>query len=115
MSKASVIRETTEKMQNLGTYKPEFDDLIARYAEIAEKYKKMSKNVKNIEDITVSSAAGTEKMNPVVRVVLDLRKDLTAMEDRLLLSPKEYYKIFSPEAVDDKDSGIKDILEKIKD
>ena len=59
MSKASVIRSTTEKMQILGTYKPEFDDLIARYAEMLEKYSKFVKKVKGEDDISTKSAAET--------------------------------------------------------
>lgn len=115
MSKIKIINETTEKMQNLGTYRPYFDDLIARYAEIVEKYQKMAKNIKNLSDITTESAAGTEKMSPLARAVADLRRDMVSMEDRLLLTPKEYYKIFPPDNGDRDGNGLKEILEKIKD
>ena len=88
MSKASVIRSTTEKMQILGTYRPEFDDLIARYAEMVEKYSKFAKKVKGDDDISTESAAGTSKLSPMVRVVSDLRRDILMMEVGALMVGK---------------------------
>lgn len=115
MSKASVIKSTTEKMQILGTYKPEFDDLIARYAEMVEKYSKTAKKLKDDEDFSTKSAAGTSKLSPAVRVVSDLRRDILIMEDKLLLTPREYYKVFPPAVEEKKSDRIKEILEQIKD
>lgn len=114
MSKASIIKSTTEKMQILGTYRPEFDDLIARYAEMVEKYSKFAKKVKGDDDISTESAAGTSKLSPMVRVVSDLRRDILMMEDKLLLTPREYYKVFPPATGEDKSNKIKEILEAIK-
>jgi len=114
MANNKLINETIEKMQILGTYKPEFDDQIARYADMVKKYLKMSKKVQKTDDILTESAAGTIKMSPVAKVVTDLRRDIMAMEDRLLLTPREYYKIFQTEP-DEEDDSLKDILEKIKD
>ncbi|MBR0455656.1 MAG: P27 family phage terminase small subunit [Firmicutes bacterium] len=115
MSKASIIKSTTEKMQILGTYRPEFDDLIARYAEMVEKYSKFAKKVKGDDDISTESAAGTSKLSPMVRVVSDLRRDILIMEDKLLLTPREYYKVFPPTVEEKKNDRIKEILEQIKD
>ena len=102
-------------MQNLGTYKPEFDDLIVRYAEMVEKYSKFAKKLKGDDDIATKSAAGTSKLSPVVRVVSDLRRDILMMEDKLLLTPREYYKVFPPVIEDEENDRLKEILEKIKD
>ena len=114
MSKASIIKSTTEKMQSLGTYRLEFDGLIARYAEMVEKYAKIAKKLKGDDDIATKSAAGTSKLSPTVRVISDLRRDILIMEDKLLLTPREYYKVFPP-TEEKKDNRLQEILEAIKD
>lgn len=114
MSKVAVIKKTTEKMQSLGTYKPEFDDLIARYAEMVDKYTKFAKKLKTDNDLSTKSAAGTEKMSPIARMTSDLRRDIIMLEDKLLLTPREYYKVFPP-AEEPQNDRIQEILEAIKD
>ena len=107
--------KTTEKMKNLGTYLPEFDDEIKRYASFVAEYEILSPLVKGPDDITTSSAAGTEKTSPMVRMLENLRRDIMQEEDKLLLTAREYYKIFPPEGSgDDKAEKLQSILEKIK-
>lgn len=109
-------RKTTEKMKNLGTYLPEFDDEIKRYAAFLAEYELLSPMVKGPEDITTSSAAGTEKTSPIVRALENLRKDIMQEEDKLLLTAREYYKLFPPEGTgDDKAEKLQSLLEKIKE
>ena len=109
-------RKTTEKMKNLGTYLPEFDDEIERYAGFLADYELMSPYVKGPEDVTTTSAAGTEKTSPIVRTLETLRKDIMIEEDKLLLTAREYYKLFPPEGTDeDKAEKLKSILKKIKE
>jgi len=108
-------RNTTEKMKKLGTYLPEFDDEIKRYSALVAEYETMTTLVKGPEDIAVSSAAGTEKTSPLVRMIENLRKDIMQEEDKLLLTAREYYKLFPPEGTgDDKAEKLQSILEKIK-
>lgn len=114
MSKTAIVKSTTEKMQSLGTYRVEFDSLIVRYAEMVEKYAKYAKKIKSDEDLSTESAAGTSKMSPIARVLSDLRRDILMMEDKLLLTPREYYKVFPP-TEEDKDNRLHEILEAIKD
>lgn len=107
--------KTTEKMKNLGTYLPEFDDEIKRYASFLAEYELLSPLVKGPEDITTASAAGTEKTSPIVRMLENLRRDIMQEEDKLLLTAREYYKLFPPEGTgDDKAEKLQSILEKIK-
>lgn len=108
-------QKTTEKMKNLGTYLPEFDDEIKRYASLLAEYEILSPEVKSLEDISTSSAAGTEKTSPLVRLLENLRRDIMQEEDKLLLTAREYYKLFPPEGTsDNKAEKLQSILEKIK-
>lgn len=108
-------RNTTEKMKNLGTYLPEFDDEIKRYAGYVADYELLSPEIKGPGDMTCESAAGTEKTAPLVRIIENLRKDIMMEEDKLLLTAREYYKLFPPEGSgDDKAEKLQSILEKIK-
>ena len=109
-------RKTTEKMKNLGTYLPEFDDEIKRYAGYVADYELLSPMVKGPADVTTASAAGTEKTSPFVRTLENLRKDIMQEEDKLLLTAREYYKLFPPEGTgDSKAEKLQSILEQIKD
>lgn len=108
-------RNTTEKMKNLGTYLPEFDDEIKRYANLVADYELFLPEVRGPEDMVTASAAGTEKTSPIVRIIENLRKDIMIEEDKLLLTAREYYKLFPPEGTgDDKAEKLQSILEKIK-
>ena len=108
-------RKTTEKMKNLGTYMPEFDDEIKRYAEYVADYELLLPEIKSPDDMVTESAAGTEKTSPIVRIIENLRKDIMMEEDKLLLTAREYYKLFPPEGSgEDKAEKLQSILEKIK-
>lgn len=107
--------KTTEKMKNLGTYLPEFDDEIKRYAALVADYELTSPLIRGQEDITTKSAAGTEKTSPIVRLRENLRRDIMQEEDKLLLTAREYYKLFPPEGIgNDKTEKLQSILEKIR-
>lgn len=109
-------QKTTEKMKNLGTYLPEFDDEIKRYAELLTEYENLAPSVKSPEDMVTTSAAGTEKTSPMAIMLNNLRKDIMQEEDKLLLTAREYYKLFPPEGSgEDKAEKLQSILEKIKD
>ena len=109
-------KKTTDKMKSLGTYLPEFDDEIKRYAGYVAEYEILSPEVKTPEDITTASAAGTAKTSPIVRTLENLRKDIMLEEDKLLLTAREYYKLFPPEGTgDDKAEKLQSILEMIKE
>lgn len=108
--------KTTEKMKNLGTYLPEFDDEIKRYAGYLADYELLSPKIKGPDDMVCKSAADTEKTSPLVRIIENLRKDIMMEEDKLLLTAREYYKLFPPEGSgDDKVEKLQSILEKIKE
>lgn len=108
-------QKTIEKMKNLGTYLHEFDDEIKRYAGYVADYEILSPEIKGPEDMTTESAAGTEKTSPLVRIIENLRKDIMMEEDKLLLTAREYYKLFPPEGSgDSKEEKLQSILEKIK-
>lgn len=110
-------QKTTEKMKKLGTYLPEFNDEINRYATFMADYELMSPMIRGPEDISTVSAAGTEKTSPMVRMLENLRKDIMQEEDKLLLTAREYYKLFPSEKIgdDNKAEKLKDILKKIKE
>lgn len=88
-TKQSVIKETIKNMKELGTYKPQFDQLIHIYAEIVLQYLKA---VKDFEDsgqlYETETAAGNPKKSGIVSAMESLRKDILQYSDRLCLNPR---------------------------
>lgn len=88
-TKQTIIKETVKNMKELGTYKPQFDQLIHIYAEIVLQYLKA---VKDFEDsgqlYETETAAGNPKKSGIVSAMESLRKDILQYSDRLCLNPR---------------------------
>ena len=80
--KYQIVKKTKENMQNLGTYKKEFEPTIRRYADVRIQYdslnKSIAKSLKNSDDIPAS----------YFKSVDNLQKQLLVLEDTLGLTPK---------------------------
>ena len=74
--KDTIRKNTVEKMKRMGTYKPEYDDVIGIYAELLEQYRLLTleyqKRGYRYEESTLEA----------------LRRDILQYSDRLKLNPK---------------------------
>lgn len=80
--KYQIVKKTKENMQNLGTFKKEFEPTIRRYADVRIQYdslnRSIAKSLKNSEDIPPS----------YFKSIDNLQKQLLVLEDTLGLTPK---------------------------
>ncbi len=84
---------TIKKMQQLGTYKSEFEPTIERYVKLSKEYKKIYADYeKNKYNCVVEGASG-EKKSPVVSTLESLRRDILNLEDALGLTPRGLLKL----------------------
>ncbi len=87
--KDTIRKNTVEKMKKMGTYKPEYDDVIGIYAELLEQYRRLTQEYQNggyrYEE---STADGGAKKSPIVSTLEALRRDILQYSDRLKLNPK---------------------------
>mgnify|MGYP001625377341 FL=1 len=76
-------------MEQLGTYRPEYDPIITAYVDLWEQYIAVQKRLKRSRyKSSVESAQGTQKKSYDVGQHEALRKDILAYSDRLRLNPK---------------------------
>lgn len=84
-----IFDRTVEQMKSLGTYKPEYNDIIYTYAELREQYIIITERFeKSRYRLQTKSAQGGMKKAPIVATLESLRKDILAYSDRLCLNPK---------------------------
>ena len=84
-----IFDQTVLQMKNLGTYKPEYNDIIYTYAELREQYIIITERFeKSRYRLQTKSAQGGYKKSPIVATLESLRKDILAYSDRLCLNPK---------------------------
>lgn len=84
-----IFEETKDAMQELGTYKPEFDPIIGIYSELREQYEIITERFEhNGYRLQTKSEKGGMKKSPVIATLENLRKDILAYSDRLCLNPK---------------------------
>lgn len=89
MKKATIKKQTVEKMKSLGVYKPEFDTAVDVYSGLCEQYDILYKRFEDSGfEISVQTSDGGEKKSPIVTTLESLRKDILLYTDRLCLNPK---------------------------
>lgn len=82
-----------KKMIALGVYKPEFDETIDRYVELATEYATIyAAYVEGGYKCETETANGVKK-SPVVTTLESLRRDMLAVEDALGLTPRGLLKL----------------------
>ena len=84
----TIKQQTIKQMKNLGTYKPEYDAIIAVYAEIREQYERLTKIFKETGYKFDENTENGTKKAPIVATLESLRKDILQYSDRLCLNPK---------------------------
>lgn len=88
-----VITKTKSRMKKVGTYLPEFDASIERYADLVVQYDILKEQWYDsgctiTEEYTNKSGATNERKTPVYLAMETLRKDLETMENLFGLTPK---------------------------
>lgn len=107
----SVITKTKRRMKNAGTYLPEFDASIERYADLMVQYdilkeKWYASGCAITEEYTNKAGATNERKTPVYLAMEMLRKDLTEMENLFGLTPKGLKQIRSKGLEGKKESAL---------
>lgn len=87
---SKTVKETIRRMTELGTYKPEFHDIILIYAGLLDQYQTGLIAWQTIGQgkIEVEAANGATKKSPYLTMLETLRKDIVVYSDRLGLNPK---------------------------
>ena len=89
--------EVKAAMQELNTYKPEYDPIINVYVDLWEQYDAVQKRLKKSRyKSSVEGSLGTQKKSYDVGQHEALRKDILAYSDRLRLNPKAMMDAPSP-------------------
>ena len=93
MDKQYYINLTIQQMKALGTYKPEFDEIIYVYAGLLHQYKTFESQFEEsgykIEEAYTNKAGATNMRKvPLYTAMESLRKDLANYSDRLGLNVK---------------------------
>lgn len=88
-----IYKKTIEDMQTLGTFKPEFDAPVRRYAELRIQYEILSdkwyeNGCEVTEDYTNKSGATNQRKTSLYLAMETLRKELIDMENLFGLTPK---------------------------
>lgn len=93
LNKESIKKQTVKKMQKLGVYKAEFDDVIDIYAGLCSQYRRLEIDFeKSGSTYTALTNSGDAKKSPIVSSMENLRKDILLYSDRLRINPKAFMK-----------------------
>lgn len=89
MTSEMIRAKTIDKMKSLGTYKPEFEDVITVYADTVRQYHQAYEQfVKEGALYEVMTESGSTKKSGLASALEVLRKDIGTLSDRLMLNPK---------------------------
>ena len=89
----AVFNETVKSMESLGTYRPEFDTVIRRYAEMRVQFNTLNEQwakegFRITEEYTNNSGATNERKTALYTTIEKLRTELTDLENILGMTPK---------------------------
>lgn len=113
-----IIAVTKARMESVGTYMPEFDASIDRYADLSLQYKMISEEwfsdgCKLTEEYTNKAGATNRRKTPVYLAMETIRKELTEMENILGLTPKGLRQIRSKGLEGKKESALGQALKEL--
>lgn len=90
ITKDTIRAQTVRAMRAMNTYREEYDPIIDLYSGLREQYERLSREYEDGKSYRYSTptADGGEKKSPLSLTVENLRKDILAYSDRLMLNPK---------------------------
>ncbi len=111
-----IQNKTIKNMKSLGTYKPEFDAPVRRYAELSYQFDKLNdkwyeQGCEITEEYTNKSGATNLRKTALYLAIENLRKDLIDMENLFGLTPKGLKAIKSKELEKQNSSKLDSVLE----
>lgn len=88
-----IYKKTVANMKALGTFKPEFDAPVSRYADMSVQYdtlleKWYDEGCEITEEYTNKAGATNQRKTPLYMALEVLRKELTDMENLFGLTPR---------------------------
>ncbi len=115
-SKITRIRnQTIENMRKLGTFRPEFEVTVQRYAEMRVQYEALSEKwydsgCEITEEYTNKAGASNQRKTALYMSMETLRKELTEMENLFGLTPKGLRGIRAKGLEEKKESALAKLL-----
>ncbi|MBO0962504.1 P27 family phage terminase small subunit [Neobacillus sp. MM2021_6] len=93
-----IIKQVNEDMENVGTYRPQFDRTVRTYAEMSYDYKILMRqfeesNDQFIEEYTNKSGATNAMTTAIYSEIKMIRKEMVSYESILGLTPAGLKKI----------------------
>lgn len=91
--KKKIYKKTRASMEEVGTFRPEFDPTVERYAELRAQFQELNQQWYDsgceITEEYTNKAGATNKRKTALYLALEaLRKELTEMENIFGLTPK---------------------------
>lgn len=78
-------------MKELGTYKTQYNQVIEVYADMLYQYNILSKKFEEEDfEVVIKTERSGGKKTPILASMENLRKDIGAYSDRLMLNAKTY-------------------------
>lgn len=113
-----IYNKTVENMQVLGTFKPEFDAPVRRYAELRIQYDILSdkwyeEGCQITEDYTNKSGATNQRKTSLYMSLETLRKELIELENLFGLTPRGLRAIKAKGLDGKKESALDKALQKM--
>lgn len=121
--KAKITRlynKTVENMREIGTFKPEFEAPVKRYAELSIQYEILSdkwyeNGCEITEEYTNKSGAKNQRKTALYLALENLRKELMDMENVFGLTPKGLRQIKAKGLEQKQTSALDKALEKLSE
>ena len=115
-----LYNETVKKMQEVGTFKAEFETSVRRYAELRLQYENLSNKwyetgCEITEEYTNKFGAKNQRKTALYMAMENLRKELTDMENMFGLTPKGLRQIKTKGLEQKKTSALDKALEKLNE
>jgi hypothetical protein len=87
----SIKKRTIQYMQELGTYKTQYNQVIEIYSDMIYQYNILSKKFEETDfETMVETERSGGKKSPILITLENLRKDIGTYSDRLMLNAKTY-------------------------
>ena len=88
----SIKKRTINYMQQLGTYKIQYNQVIEVYADMLYQYNILSRKFEEEDfEAMVETEKSSGKKSPILASLENLRKDIGTYSDRLMLNAKTYH------------------------